>query len=200
MIGTITSHKQQEFTREWKRAVSGFFLLLYPLSLSDEKIASSISRSPWPSATQNPAGGRTIKGPRSHTRSRTRVAADVPTKVAPPDFRSPFDDDARTLSLPPVRRGFALHLDEPHGAPPVPHSIPRAHTSDHPHQDRGIHHAVVCRPCVLPHTTYVRRHATSAHAHPAATAAAESASSARLLLPRTRPRATSRVAAARERR
>jgi len=46
----------------------------------------------------------------------------------------------------------------------LPHYIPKAHTSDHPHLVQ-IHHAVVCRPYVLPHTTHVRRHATSAHAH-----------------------------------
>lgn len=193
MIGNDNIDKQQEFTRDWKRAVSGSFLLLYPLGLSDERrslpppldLLDRVQRRIRPAVAQS----------RAH--ARTRVAADVPTKVAPPDFRSPFDDDARTLLLPLVRRGLALHLDEPLRCPL---SIPRVHTSDHPHQDRGIHHAVVCRPCVLPHTTYVRRHATSAHAHPAATAAAESASSARLLLPRTRPRATSRIAAARERR
>lgn len=133
MIGKRYIDEQQGFTRDWKRAVSGFFLLAYPLCLNDKKIASSTSRSPWPSATQNPAGGRTIKDPRSHARSCTRVAANVPTKVAPPDFRSPFDDDVRTLSLPPVRRGFALHLVEPHGAPPVPHSHPEgAHLRSSP--------------------------------------------------------------------
>jgi len=177
-------------------------------------------RSPWPSATQDPAGSRTIKRAhtfvhthaRSHTSRRGRSHESRPSRFTFPLRRQPSRSFSLSLSLslPRAVCGVLFTSDERAGPLRCPTPHPEgAHLRSSPPRS-PIHHAVVCRPCVLPHTTYVGRHATSAHAHPAAAAAAATAVAAvesaskpvALLRPRarTRPRTASRVAAARGRR
>lgn len=182
---------------------------------SGEKIASSsVSLTECSAGSGRPAVAQSRAHTLAHTRARMHALAHesprtFPRKSPLPDLRFPPDhgrgQPSRSLSC--AVCGVLFTSDgRARGPSGAPLPIPRVHTSDHPHPGLPIHHAVVCRPCVLPHTTYVGRHATSAHAHPAAAAAAtaaESASRPVALLPpraRTRPRAASRVAAARGRR
>jgi len=75
----------------------------------------------------------------------------------------PYDKHQPSHSLSYILLGILFTLTNVQGYSSAP-LHPKSNTSDHPHPVQ-IHHAVVCRPYILPHTTHVDRHATSAHAH-----------------------------------
>lgn len=184
-----------------EKAASGFFLLVHPLgraTVSGEKIASSsVSLTECSAGFERRSHNQESTLARTHIRTYVRTLAHessyVPTKVAHLIFevKSPLRQPATTtlsdslfLSCEYATSGLLFASSGPRQCPF--HSSSRGRTpSSIPPPGSPVHHAVVCRPCVLPHTTYVGRHATSAHARSAvsaaatatATAAADSASS-----------------------